>query len=133
MLTCTGVSYAHGSNDGQKGMGLIMLILVGLVPGAFALNMATSSASLQGAVTELREVVSIATPLANGTTLSADDANAELSKYVKPSGGKATEKTFAALAAQSQAVADALANVTGFDKLSTTTKKRSDPKSTWST
>ena len=30
--TCTGVSYAHGSNDGQKGMGLIMLILVGTVP-----------------------------------------------------------------------------------------------------
>lgn len=29
VLTCTGVSFAHGSNDGQKGMGLIMLILVG--------------------------------------------------------------------------------------------------------
>jgi len=38
MLTCTGVSFAHGSNDGQKGMGLIMLILVGIVPTAFALN-----------------------------------------------------------------------------------------------
>lgn len=29
ILTCTGVSFAHGSNDGQKGMGLIMLILIG--------------------------------------------------------------------------------------------------------
>jgi PiT family inorganic phosphate transporter len=38
VLTCGGVSYAHGSNDGQKGMGLIMLILVGTVPTAFALN-----------------------------------------------------------------------------------------------
>ena len=38
ILTCTGVSFAHGSNDGQKGMGLIMLILVGIVPTAFALN-----------------------------------------------------------------------------------------------
>jgi PiT family inorganic phosphate transporter len=38
ILTCTGVSFAHGSNDGQKGMGLIMLILVGVVPAAFALN-----------------------------------------------------------------------------------------------
>jgi PiT family inorganic phosphate transporter len=36
--TCTLVSFAHGSNDGQKGMGLIMLILVGVVPTAFALN-----------------------------------------------------------------------------------------------
>jgi len=40
VLTCTGVSFAHGSNDGQKGMGLIMLILVGTVPTAYALNRA---------------------------------------------------------------------------------------------
>jgi PiT family inorganic phosphate transporter len=38
ILTCTGVSFAHGSNDGQKGTGLIMLILVGTVPTAYALN-----------------------------------------------------------------------------------------------
>src|SRR5262245_39166470 len=38
ILTCTGVSFAHGSNDGQKGMGLIMLILIGTVPLAYALN-----------------------------------------------------------------------------------------------
>jgi inorganic phosphate transporter, PiT family len=40
VLTCTGVSFAHGSNDGQKGMGLIMLILIGTVPTAYALNLA---------------------------------------------------------------------------------------------
>src|SRR5579862_7392859 len=40
ILTCTGVSFAHGSNDGQKGMGLIMLILIGVVPTAYALNRA---------------------------------------------------------------------------------------------
>jgi PiT family inorganic phosphate transporter len=40
ILTCTGVSFAHGSNDGQKGMGLIMLILIGTVPTAYALNRA---------------------------------------------------------------------------------------------
>ena len=38
ILTCTGVSYAHGSNDGQKGMGLIMLILAATVPTAYAVN-----------------------------------------------------------------------------------------------
>jgi len=38
VLTCTGVSFSHGSNDGQKGMGLIMLILVGTVPISYALN-----------------------------------------------------------------------------------------------
>jgi PiT family inorganic phosphate transporter len=38
ILTCTGVSFAHGTNDGQKGAGLIMLILIGTVPLAYALN-----------------------------------------------------------------------------------------------
>ncbi|PXV61353.1 Phosphate transporter family protein [Dyella jiangningensis] len=42
VLTCTGVSFSHGSNDGQKGMGLIMLILIGTVPTAYALNGAVS-------------------------------------------------------------------------------------------
>src|SRR4030081_4139535 len=40
ILPCTAVSFAHGSNDGQKGMGLIMLILIGTVPTAYALNRA---------------------------------------------------------------------------------------------
>jgi len=38
LLTCTGVSYSHGSNDGQKGIGLVMLILVAIAPSYFALN-----------------------------------------------------------------------------------------------
>ncbi|WP_322057112.1 inorganic phosphate transporter [Paraburkholderia sp. J63] len=42
ILTCTGVSFAHGSNDGQKGMGLIMLILIGVVPTVYALNKAVT-------------------------------------------------------------------------------------------
>jgi inorganic phosphate transporter, PiT family len=46
VLTCTGVSFAHGSNDGQKGMGLIMLILIGTVPTAYALNRAMPDSAL---------------------------------------------------------------------------------------
>jgi PiT family inorganic phosphate transporter len=42
ILTCTGVSFFHGSNDGQKGMGLIMLILIGTVPTTYALNHAVT-------------------------------------------------------------------------------------------
>jgi PiT family inorganic phosphate transporter len=38
ILTCTGVSFSHGSNDGQKGIGLVMLILIAIVPAHFALN-----------------------------------------------------------------------------------------------
>ena len=47
ILTCTGVSYGHGSNDGQKGMGLIMLILIGTVPTAYALNGAVSGGEVK--------------------------------------------------------------------------------------
>jgi inorganic phosphate transporter, PiT family len=46
ILTCGGVSFAHGSNDGQKGMGLIMLILIGTVPMAYALNRAMPTAQM---------------------------------------------------------------------------------------
>lgn len=41
IVTCTSVSYAHGSNDGQKGVGLLMLILIAIIPGYFALNHGT--------------------------------------------------------------------------------------------
>ena len=47
ILMCGGVSYAHGQNDGQKGMGLIMLILVGTVPAAYALNHAMGANQVQ--------------------------------------------------------------------------------------
>jgi inorganic phosphate transporter, PiT family len=47
ILTCTLVSFFHGSNDGQKGMGLIMLILIGTVPTAYALNRAMPDNQLQ--------------------------------------------------------------------------------------
>ena len=47
ILTCTAVSFFHGSNDGQKGMGLIMLILIGTVPTAYALNRALPESQMQ--------------------------------------------------------------------------------------
>lgn len=46
IFTSAGVSFAHGSNDGQKGMGLIMLILIGTVPTAYALNRTPSAGDL---------------------------------------------------------------------------------------
>jgi inorganic phosphate transporter, PiT family len=46
IATCTGVSFAHGSNDGQKGMGLIMLILIGTVPTTYALNRALPGSAM---------------------------------------------------------------------------------------
>jgi PiT family inorganic phosphate transporter len=60
IFTCTGVSFAHGSNDGQKGMGLIMLILIGTVPTSYALNKslpASHVAQFAQASTEASKVV----------------------------------------------------------------------------
>ena len=39
IVTCTGVSFAHGTNDGQKSIGLIMLVIIGLLPTSFAVNL----------------------------------------------------------------------------------------------
>ena len=38
ILTCSGVSFAHGTNDGQKSIGLIMLVIIGIFPATYALN-----------------------------------------------------------------------------------------------
>ncbi len=54
--TCTGVSFAHGSNDGQKGMGLIMLVLIGIVPATYALNLGSTSADLTSIVEASKEL-----------------------------------------------------------------------------
>lgn len=49
IFTCTGVSFAHGSNDGQKGVGLVMLILMGVVPTGFAINLALAEPEMRQA------------------------------------------------------------------------------------
>jgi len=54
--TCTGVSFAHGSNDGQKGMGLIMLVLIGIVPAAYALDMGTDGTGIATVAAAAREL-----------------------------------------------------------------------------
>ena len=54
--TCTGVSFAHGSNDGQKGMGLIMLVLIGIVPAAYALDMGSSQEEVSATVAAAKQL-----------------------------------------------------------------------------
>jgi phosphate/sulfate permease len=56
LVTCTGVSFAHGSNDGQKGIGLIMLILIGLVPANFAINLNQSPEEFRAVAEASRKI-----------------------------------------------------------------------------
>jgi PiT family inorganic phosphate transporter len=57
LLTCTLVSFFHGSNDGQKGVGLMMLILIGVVPAYFALDENFNPSSLSGSLTRIEQIV----------------------------------------------------------------------------
>jgi phosphate/sulfate permease len=60
IFTCSGVSFAHGSNDGQKGVGILMLVLIGIVPAGYALDLDAPEARIAGtlkAAEELRAVV----------------------------------------------------------------------------
>ncbi|MEY4514822.1 MAG: hypothetical protein RLZZ450_6944, partial [Pseudomonadota bacterium] len=81
ILTCTGVSFAHGSNDGQKGMGLIMLILIGTVPTAYALNHAVSADSTQDFIAVSAQASSV---LRHETPApDVGDAREELRDYLR--------------------------------------------------
>ena len=85
VLTCTGVSFAHGSNDGQKGMGLIMLILIGIVPTAYALNRAVpASYEAQFHTSSVAaEAVFAAHAAPNATTpVPVEAARAEVTNYI---------------------------------------------------
>jgi PiT family inorganic phosphate transporter len=57
-LTCTLVSFFHGSNDGQKGVGLIMLILIGIVPSYFALDSKFDAHKLPPSLQKIENVIS---------------------------------------------------------------------------
>src|SRR5262245_22830921 len=56
LLTCTGVSFAHGSNDGQKGVGLIMLILIGILPAHYAVNSSVDFAQVKETLTQIEQM-----------------------------------------------------------------------------
>lgn len=55
ILTCTGVSFAHGTNDGQKSIGLIMLTIIGVMPASYALKMDLDSAQISTISKEMSE------------------------------------------------------------------------------
>ncbi len=88
MFTCTGVSFAHGSNDGQKGMGLLMLILIGVVPATFALHEDASPADMMALKSTAREVNMLLKLRFEQDHLTVEEAALELSNYLKPNVSK---------------------------------------------
>lgn len=57
VFTSAGVSWAHGSNDGQKGVGLVMLILIGIVPGYFSINRELDLKQLQAPANKAEQIL----------------------------------------------------------------------------
>jgi len=83
VLTCTGVSFFHGSNDGQKGMGLIMLILIGTVPTAYALNHAVTGHDIQDFIAASEQAGHILDRHVDKTGILGADARAEVTDYIR--------------------------------------------------
>ncbi|MBV9512357.1 MAG: inorganic phosphate transporter [Caulobacteraceae bacterium] len=105
ILTCTGVSFAHGGNDGQKGMGLIMLILIGAAPTAYALNRTMPDSAMPAFVASAQSAQTVFTAHANGA--AQNDLSAARSTIGDALKTKAVNKpeVFAALATVSNDIA----------------------------
>jgi len=95
IVTCTGVSFFHGSNDGQKGMGLIMLILIGTVPTAYALNHAVSPAEVQSFIAASAQAGTILDHYVSPANADPPDPRADLLNYIRS--GKIQPETMPAL------------------------------------
>jgi len=104
VLTCTGVSFAHGSNDGQKGMGLVLLILIGILPGTYALNPSLEGDAIVQIQSSAAGVERTLAAHAGGVQLDDDAAASEVTAFLR-AGAPATERSFAALAVLDRRIA----------------------------
>jgi PiT family inorganic phosphate transporter len=116
MLTCTGVSFFHGSNDGQKGMGLIMLILIGILPGAYALNLNTDHKELAHIVATAQAVQPALDHQSQDPVLTPTIAGGVLGDFLKTT-GKLSDSTIVALATVDRDVTARLSAVDNFAQL----------------
>ncbi len=122
ILTCTGVSFAHGSNDGQKGMGLIMLILIGVVPGIYALDLHMSGKDVAAIVAQNQAASAVFHRLAGSDPVSASDASDTLNAFLKNS-GKITPQTYPSLEEKNGEIGTALAGKTSIAQVPAADRK----------
>jgi len=117
------VSFAHGSNDGQKGMGLIMLILIGVVPATYALNLATSPDRMQSIMAASQAAAPVLGTAPDATDSMANAvADAELSRFL--TSGKPTPQTMTSLAVKNGAVAAVVGGIKSIGELSVEQRSR---------
>jgi inorganic phosphate transporter, PiT family len=114
ILTCTGVSFFHGGNDGQKGMGLIMLILIGTVPTAYALNRTMHEADVNQFISASTQAQTALSHYSGTSSAPADPRAAALdtvrNRTVTPEG-------VAAMSALSQSIAKEVGEYHSMEKV----------------
>ncbi|MFO0993620.1 MAG: inorganic phosphate transporter [Hyphomicrobiales bacterium] len=115
ILTCTGVSFAHGSNDGQKGMGLIMLILIGTVPTAYALNRSMSDSQMVQFTKTSAAAAEVVEGRSEGFAVPEGDPRDAVKSYV--SQRKISEATFPSLAGLMREIAKDVAGYGSLNKV----------------
>jgi PiT family inorganic phosphate transporter len=119
ITTCTLVSFFHGSNDGQKGVGLLMLIMIAFLPAKFAVNHAISNDQILISLNQT-EVVIKKYATANGPDqqlfVKLNDAIASTETQIGNKNPKSKEKTYA-FRKQLQAVMKDIKLITDDDKI----------------
>ena len=105
ILTCTLVSFFHGSNDGQKGMGLIMLILIGVAPTAYALNRAPAEGHAAQFVTAAHAASKIVEAHGAGYAITGDPRPA-VTEYIHSH--TISEGTYPSLAVLTKQISDSV-------------------------
>jgi inorganic phosphate transporter, PiT family len=113
ILTCTGVSFFHGGNDGQKGMGLIMLILIGTVPTAYALNRTMHEEDVSKFIAISAQAESVLSHYGSGAAPA--DPHAAVLELVRTR--SATPQGVAALDALAQSVSNQVNQYHSLDKV----------------
>jgi inorganic phosphate transporter, PiT family len=116
IATCTAVSYYHGSNDGQKGMGLIMLILIGCAPTAYALNRTMPPRAMPGFVQSASGAAAAFHAHDGGATADAAAARAALTAALNTRHPNSPQ-TFAAIETLSRDVSTRVAQYGTFAKV----------------
>ncbi len=119
VLTCTGVSFFHGSNDGQKGMGLIMLILIGVIPTTYALNRSMADKDVAAFVqTSTAAAKIVQAKVAGLQEIGAPDPHAALESFVRaPS--SFTDGTYLSLARLMQGITEQVQANGAYSKIPT--------------
>src|SRR5215813_6867540 len=123
ILTCTGVSFGHGSNDGQKGMGLIMLILIGVLPTVYALNLGLGPAAIHELATSAEKVaVHLEGQAPEDNFVRPEDATEMISSYLRTS--QLSDRTFTAIGIKSRGIAQLLSGKTSLTTLTSDDRRK---------